>query len=166
MTAISQDTPRPYREVTKYATLPLAGYTNFASGSTAFNCYKGTVLLMDVSDTDGYYRPHNSEGAAVTVANGDIFGGIAMEYQQVTSSNAADGSVTITVARDGVWGFPVGSLAATDGGAPAYMSDDNTVTTTSTNNLWVGFIVKVDATYVWVDISQAVGQSILQLKVS
>jgi hypothetical protein len=160
MTALSADVQRPHRGVTQslITKLPLAGYTNFAGGSVAFNCYKGTLILCDVSDTDGYFRPHNSEGAAVTVASGDVFGGVAVEYQQVTSSNTADGSVSISVARDGIWAFPIASNAQTDVGAAAYASDDNTITATSTNNLWVGVIVGVDSTYVYVDISTAAGR--------
>ena len=81
-----------------------------------------------------------------------------LEYQEVTSENLADGLVKVTVAVDGVWGFPKGGLAITDIGAPAYASDDATITTTSTTAVWIGVIIDVDGTYVWVDIAQACGQ--------
>jgi len=138
--------------------LGMAGYTNFGSGSTAHSIYKGSLVVSDISDTDGYFRavPLTSSTA---MASGDIFGGIALEKQDVTSSDTADGSVEVTVAVNGVWGFAVGSLAITDLGAPAYASDDQTITTTSTNNLWVGTIVDRDATYVWVDIAHAAGRT-------
>lgn len=139
-------------------TLKLAGYTNFGGGSTAHTVYKGSMVVCDVSDTDGYFRacPLSS---SVNSAAGDIFGGVALEKQVVSSADAADGSKEITVAVDGIWGFAVGSLAITDIGAPAYASDDDTITTTSTNNFWCGYIVDVDSTYVWVDVSRAAGMA-------
>src|SRR3990172_2796601 len=84
-----------------------------------------------------------------------IFGGIAVEKQEVKASNLSDGAVEVTVARNGVWGFAAGSLAITDIGAAAYASDDDTITTTSTNNLWVGYIEDVADGYVWVNIEPA-----------
>ena len=136
------------------AVLRLAGYTNFGGGSTAHEVYKGSLMVCDVSDTDGYFRavPLTS---GTNMASGDIFGGVALERQSVTSSDTADGSILCTVARDGVWPFAKGGLAITDIGAPAYASDDDTITTTSTNNLWCGIIEDVDATYVYVNIAPA-----------
>lgn len=136
------------------AVVKLAGYTNFSGGSTAHTVYNGSVVVCDVSDTDGYFRacPLSS---SVNAASGDIFGGVALEKVAVTSTDTADGSKTVTVARNGVWGFAVGSVAITDIGAAAYASDDTTITTTSTNNFFVGDIEDVDATYVWVNIARA-----------
>lgn len=160
MAVMTSSVTRPVRSPVggvAHRALPLAGYTNFGGGSTAHSVYKGSVVCCDVSDTDGYFRacPLSS---SVNLAAGDIFGGVAVEEQNVTSSNTDDGSVKVTVAINGVWGFAVGSLAITDIGAPAYASDDQTITTTSTNNLWVGTIIDVDSTYVWVDITRAAGQ--------
>lgn len=134
--------------------IPLAGYTNFGGGSTAHSVFKGSLLVSDVSDTDGYFRavPLVSSTAMVS---GDVFGGIAAERQDVGASDAADGSVTVTVYRNGQWGFAKGSIAQTDVGAAAYATDDDTISTTSTDALWVGFIEEVDATYVWVNIERA-----------
>ena len=136
------------------AKLKLAGYTNFGAGNTEHTVYKGSLVVCDISDTDGYFRavPLTSSTAMVS---GDVFGGVALEKQAVTSTDTADGSVECTVARDGVWGFAVGSLAITDIGAAAYASDDTTITTTSTNNLWVGYIEDIDSSYVWVNIAPA-----------
>ena len=133
------------------AELKLAGYTNFGGGSTAHTVYKGSVVVSDISDTDGYFRaaPITSSTAA---AAADIFGGIAAEKVEVKSTDAADGSKKLTVFRDGVWGFPVGGCAITDIGAPAFASDDDTITTSSVNNFQVGIVEDVDATYVWVNI--------------
>ena len=157
MAVLSANIQRPVRLAhgeLQTAKVELAGYTNFGGGSTAHTVYKGSLVVSDVSDTDGYFRavPLCS---STNMASGDVFGGIAAEKQEVTSSNTADGAVVCTVYRNGVWGFPVGSIAATDIGAPAYASDDQTISTTSTNNLWVGYIEGVDSSYVWVNIEPA-----------
>lgn len=157
MAVLSANKSRPYRLAHgDLATmqLPLAGYTNFGAGTLPHTVYKGSVVVCDVSDTDGYFRacPLSS---SVNLAAGDIFGGIAIERQDVGAADLADGAVKVTVARNGVWGFAKGSLAQTDIGAAAYASDDDTITTTSTNNLWIGYIEEVDATYVWVNIEKA-----------
>lgn len=131
------------------AKLKLAGYTNYAGGSTAFTVYKGALMMCDVSDTDGYFAPKQSTIAA---ASGDIFGGVAAEKQSVTSSDTADGSVELTVYKNGVWGFPVASLAITDIGAVIYATDDEAVTTTSSNAIAIGILEDVDSTYAWINI--------------
>jgi len=157
MAVLTANKQRPVRlahgELTT-AELPLAGYTNFGAGTVAHSVFKGSLLVCDVDDTDGYFRavPLTS---SVNMAAGDIFGGIAAERQDVTASDTADGSVTVTVYRNGLWGFAKGNLAQTDIGAPAYASDDDTISTTANNNLWVGVIEEVDATYVWVNIEPA-----------
>lgn len=157
MAVLSTDKQRPVKlSVGEIHTglIPLAGYTNFAGGTTAHTVYKGSLTVCDVSDTDGYYRavPLTS---GTNMAGGDVFGGVAIEQQNVTSDDTADGSIECTVARDGIWGFPVGSVAITDIGAPAYASDDDTITTSSSNTLWVGYIEDYDSTYVWVNIAPA-----------
>ena len=138
-----------------FAKVRLAGYTNFGAGTLAHTVYKGSLVVSDVSDTDGYFRavPLCS---TTNMASGDIFGGIAAEHQDVTSADTADGSVECTVHRNGVWPFAKGSLAITDIGAPAYaVDDDGNPTTTSTNNLWIGYIEDVDDTYAWINIEPA-----------
>lgn len=157
MAVLSTNVQRPVRLPSgglTTAVVKLAGYTNFGGGSTAHTVYTGSLVVCDVSDTDGYFRacPLSS---SVNAASGDIFGGVSLEKIAVTSSDTADGSKLCTVARNGVWGFAVGSVAITDIGAAAYASDDQTITTTSTNNFFVGDIEDVDATYVWVNIARA-----------
>lgn len=157
MTVLSANIQRPVKLMhgeLKTKLVPLAGYTNFGAGSTAHTVYKGSILVIDVSDTDGYARAM-PDSASVNMAAGDIFAGIAAEKQVVDSSVPGDGDKEVSAYRDGVWGFPKGSIAQTDVGAPAYASDDNTVTTTSTVNLWIGYIEGVDDTYVWVNIEPA-----------
>lgn len=158
MTVLSARKDRPVKLPAgglTFTSLKLAGYTNFGSGSTAHTVYEGSLVVCDVSDTDGYFRAAPSTGSTAA-ASGDIFGGVAVQTVSVTSSDTADGSKVVKVATSGIWGFAVGSVAITDIGAAAYASDDDTITTTSTNNFFVGDIVDVDATYVWVRIDRAV----------
>lgn len=160
MAVLTTDFQRPNRGVDPrhFVALPVAGYTNFGGGNTVHNIYKGGVVICDVSDTDGYFRacPLTS---STNLASGDIFGGIALEAVTIGTNDTADGAKTVTVARDGVWAFPVSGLAVTDVGAAVYASDDQTITTTSTNNIWVGYLAYVDDTYAWVDISKAAGMA-------
>jgi len=151
MAVLSKDKQRPHQGELAPRHVKLAGYTNFGGGTTAHTVYKGSAVVCDVSDTDGYGRaaPLTS---STNAASGDMLLGVSLEQQAVTSTNTADGSVKCLVATKGIWGFAVGSLAITDIGAIAYFSDDDTVTTTSTNNFYAGRIVDVDATYVYVDI--------------
>ena len=115
--------------------------------------YKGSFGFSVINVTDGNYKRPTTNDADVA----DIVGGIAIEKQSVTSAHAADGSREVTVAVNGVWAFPKGSIAITDIGAPIYLSDDATATTTSTTALWIGFLVDWDSTYAWVDIEEACG---------
>lgn len=157
MAVLTASKSRPYRLAHgPLATmeLPLAGYTNFGAGTLAHTVYKGSLVVCDVSDTDGYFRAC-PDGATVNSAAGDIFGGIALDKVEVGAADAADGSKVVTVARNGVWGFAKGAIAQTDVGAAAYAADDDTISLTSTNNYWCGYIEEVDATYVWVNIEPA-----------
>lgn len=154
MTALTASKQRPVKPpqhgLATWA-VPLIGYTNKGGGNTAHTVYKGSILVNDVSDSDGYSRALADE----TTATGDVFTGIAAEKQVIDSDVTGDGDAECTAYRNGIWGFAKGNLTIADMGANAYASDDNTITTTDTNNLWVGKIVDVDGTYVWVDIAPA-----------
>jgi hypothetical protein len=131
--------------------LKMVGAT--AAGA-AYTVYQGAILMCDVSVADGYFR--NMVASATTAAAaGDIFGGVAAEKQVIGAGDTANGAKEITAIRNGVVAFPKGALALTDIGAPVYASDDGTVTTTDTNNLWIGYIEDVDDTYVYVNIAAA-----------
>jgi hypothetical protein len=90
------------------AEVKLAGYTNFDTGSKNNEVWSGSIVIQDVSDTDGYSRAAPAS-ASINAASGDFFMGLALEHVLVDSGSTADGSKKVTVARDGVWGFPVGS---------------------------------------------------------
>jgi hypothetical protein len=132
----------------------LVGYTDHQAGSSAYTCYKGAVMMIDESDVDGYAQPNQS---GYTVDPADIFLGICVEQVSVTASDTAQGDKKVKVATRGDWAFPVGSLTVTDIGALVYASDDGTLSTTVADNVWIGHIVNVDATYAWVRIDLAAG---------
>ena len=159
MTALTKDVQRPVKIPAgglSTASLPLVGYTNYSGGSADNQIYKGSLVASDVSDADGYY---NACGSIGNSAGGDVFGGVALHSALADSSFTADGSINVTVATTGVYGFAIGSLAVTDIGAPAYAPDDNLVNVTATSDAqWVGTVVEVDSTYIWVDISHATGR--------
>ena len=155
MAVLSADKNRPVKLAQgpiALASLPLAGYTNFGGGTVEHTVFKGSIVICDISDTDGYFRACPA-ASTTNAATGDIFGGIALEQQKVTSADLADGLIDVSVARNGLWGFAKGSLAQTDIGAIAYADDDDTITTTRTAKYLVGVIEEIDATYVWVNIA-------------
>ncbi len=133
----------------------LVGYTNYAGGSAINTIYKGAIVMMDVSDIDGYVQPMLS---TITAASGDVFMGIAAEGKATTSADTADNSVKIKLWTKGDFAFAKGALAVTDIGAAIYATDDQSITTTSTNALWIGKLVDVDDTYAWVRIDEATQQ--------
>ena len=157
MAVLAQDIQLPVRGVVETQKQPLTGYTNHAGGNVEHTVYKGSILVSDVSDADGYFRavPLSS---STNMATGDVFGGVAIEQVKVETTDTADGAKKVTAARTGVWGFAPGSLAITDLGADIYASDDQTVTTTSTNNLYIGTLVALEDSRAWVDIARAFGR--------
>jgi len=159
MTVLSANKSRPVKVPPgglKFRKLPLAGYTNFSGGNAENIVYKGSIVVCDVTDTDGYY--HAPVAIGTTAATGtDVIGGIAMEKVSVLAANTADGSKDVTVAVNGVWGFAIGSLDITDIGAPVYAQDDDSVTDSDTDAWWIGFVTEVDDTYIWVNIAPACG---------
>lgn len=157
--ALSANKQRPHKgyEPDKALQLPVTGVTNHPT-SAAFTIYKGAVLISDVSAADGYVH-HMPSSGTTAAASGDVFAGIALDKVIVATADTTDGTHEVSVATTGIWGFPIGSLAITDLGAAIYASDDDTVTSTSTNNLWIGSLVDVDSTYAWVNIEHAAGRT-------
>ena len=148
MAVLTVDKQRPYR-------LPPGGLDTRALQMDDLDetIYKGSVVFGDVSVQDGYFRAMPAATSTAATAS-DIFGGVALGQQTIKTTDSA-GDVEVTVAANGVWGFAKGTLAQTDIGAAIYASDDDTVTTSSTNNLWVGYLEEVDDTYAWVNIEDA-----------
>lgn len=161
MAVLTQDVSRPVRGHTpqKDVVYRLAGYTNQGSGNETEEIYKGSLVIVDISDSTGGYARACPATGSIALTTSDIFCGIAQHAQSVTSSNTADGSKTVRCAQDGVWAFAKASLTLADIGKNIYSTDDaGTLTVTSTDALWVGVLVDLDDTYAWVDISRAAGR--------
>lgn len=108
--------------------------------------YLGAMVCIDAA------------GYAIAGANaaGNIFAGIAEEHKDATG--LSNGDIRVQFRRRGVF-KPVGAgLAQSDVGSVAYLSDDQTITTTPTN-VRVGIIVDLDsATEPWVAIDASIAQ--------
>ena len=155
MANMTADLQRLYQDAARLHEFECVGYTAMQGGNVAYTIYKGAVVMIDVSDLDGYAQPRQS---GTNAATGDIFLGIAAEQVAITSADAANGSKKVRVWQRGVFAFAKCGLAKSDIGVLAYASDDGTVTTTSTNNLKIGYIRDVDDTYAWIDIDLMAGQ--------
>ena len=154
MSALTKSVSRPVRPPVggiKTRALPMIGATNYGA---AYTIYKGSIVVCDVTSADGYFEAPTTNDAQAA----DVIGGVAVEQQSIAAAQTSDGLKKVTVAVDGVWAFPKASLSITDIGAPVYATTDNDLTSTSTTAWWIGVIVDVDGTYVWVDIAQACGQ--------
>jgi hypothetical protein len=155
LTADKQRPCRPNAGGVTTRRLGLAGYTVMTA---VHSVYKGSWVICDINvSTTGYFRAAKS--ATTAGATGDIIGGISLEHKYVGASDLAEGSQYVTVAVDGVWGFPINSLTQADIGKAIYTTDDgNTISATSGTAYWVGTLVDVDATYAWIDIGRACGR--------
>lgn len=118
------------------------------AGTAVEEIYIGSVLWSD--GADGYFAAYDTTAAVAA----DIFGGVSLERISVVAADA-DGDKVASAAMDGIWGFAVGAIVVTDIGAAAYAEDDDVVGVTLLNNLWIGYVVDVDATFAWIDISDA-----------
>jgi hypothetical protein len=108
--------------------------------------YKGTLVSARVAD--GYAYPSRS-GIAT-----DSFLGVSMEKGV---GNGLAGGARFKVFKTGTYIFACSGFAQTDQGVKVYASDDSTVTKTSTNNQFVGYVAEVlSATLVRVRIDLAV----------
>ena len=107
--------------------------------------YKGGLL---VDKGTGYAEP-GDDGTGYT------FLGVAVES---ATGTASDGGVTVRVYKTGSFKYTLaGGATQTNLGVRVYVSDDQTVGTSSTNSIACGYIVKVvDATYVKVRIDSDV----------
>lgn len=150
MAALASNVQRPRIPINGKLNQYKVKLTGYTALTAAEEIYKGAVLMVDVSVADGYATPK-----AVDAAAGDLFAGVAMERVSIGSADAANGAKECVVAIDGLIGFPKGALAITDLGAPIYASTDNDISTTDTNNLWIGYLKDIDDTYAYVDIAPA-----------
>ncbi len=110
--------------------------------------YQGAMVF--VRNTDGY-----AYNARAGQSSTDIFVGVAVET--VDNTGGAAGAKTIRVWKAGEFTFAGSSLAQTNVGAAVYAVDENTITTTASTNVLVGYITEViSATRARVRITNAV----------
>lgn len=113
--------------------------------STSVTIYKGTMVSVRVAD--GYAYPgRNGTGT-------DKFVGVATETK---SGDGTAGSARVKVEKTGSYIFVASGMAQTDVGKAVYISDDQTVTLTSTDAQLCGYIEEyLSATSVRVRIDNA-----------
>lgn len=113
--------------------------------STSVTIYKGTMVNVYVAD--GYAYPGRNGTST------DKFVGVATE---TVSGNGTAGSARVKVFKTGTFLFAASGMAQTDVGKAAYISDDQTITLTSTSAQLCGYIEEVlSATLVRVRITPA-----------
>jgi hypothetical protein len=97
---------------------------------TAVKIFKGAMVAVDAAT--GYALP-----AANT--SGYIFQGIARD--RADNTDGASGEITVVVDRPARFSVILASAAITDIGLDVYVADDNTVTKTVGNGVYVGKVV-------------------------
>ena len=107
--------------------------------------YKGALLV----DKNTGYASVGDDGS------GYIFLGVAVES---ATGGSADGTHTVRVNKTGVYQYTMsGGASQTNLSTRVYITDDNTVASSTTNSVACGYVVKyVDSTYVKIRIDRDV----------
>lgn len=95
--------------------------------------YKGALLQVDKTGADEGYAKPLSDGASRK------FIGVAVE--SADNSSGSNGDINVRVYKTGVFQYTKATAVQADVGAAAYGHDDNTIGTTSTNSVFVGYVV-------------------------
>ena len=135
MTALSAnlDTERKDGEIIRYPVLASA------------TIYKGALVV----DLDTGYA---SAGAD---ASGALFLGVAVEKED--NSSGGDAGKAVRVNKKGTYIFSKTTAVQTDVGLPMYITDDQTVATSSSHSVLAGYCVDVpDSSHVRIRIDAAV----------
>ena len=137
--------------LTKAFDIPWKAGEDLSLALGAVKIYRGAAVGI-VTGT-GYVVVFNPATAGMR------FVGIATETVDNSAGNAGD--KRIKVKRKGIVEFNQSVLAVTDINSPAYLSDDNTVTTTP-NAICVGVIVAIDGSSLkaYVDMEKATGYAL------
>lgn len=114
--------------------------------------YKGGLLQIETSgDGQGYVSP-------LSDGTNRRFVGVAVEG--VDNSDGSNGDETVRIYKTGVYQYTKDSAVQTEVGDAAYGHDDNTIGTSTTNDVYVGRIVGlVDSSTVKLQIDSAVDAS-------
>lgn len=114
--------------------------------AAAETIYKGALVFANAA---GYLYP--AEDTASTV----YFVGVAIE--QGDNSSGANGAISIRVNKIGTYEFAKASAVVGDIGSLVYARDDQTVATSTTNSISVGYVVEIpDSSHVQVRIDTVV----------
>lgn len=114
----------------KYSPCDLKEYKTYQSTTI----YKGGMVTLD---TTGYARA----GADTTSYR---FVGVC--YEKCDNSTGASGAKDVNVYKEGEFQFNMTGAAQAHVGILAYLVDDTTVASTSTNSIAVGYITEVPET--------------------
>lgn len=117
--------------------------------SAAQTIYKGQPMILDISEDTVYARGFVD---ATTVANDDIFIGIAAEPATVlTTDTEADNEIEIYVWPT-IIGFKSSVYTDADVGDTVYMSDSATLSATAADNPQLGKLHRVHDGYAYVQL--------------
>ena len=93
--------------------------------------YKGALVSFE------------SGGYAAPLTAGEVFAGIA--YAECDNSAGSDGDLSVKVYTVGDFSHALSGATIANIGEACYASDDGTLTLTSTDNTFVGYVVDVPA---------------------
>jgi hypothetical protein len=108
--------------------------------------HKGALVSVR---SDGYAYPSRSGTSS------DVFVGVA--FESADNTGGAAGAKSVRVWKSGTYVYNGSGFTQASVGQAMYAADDNTLTTTSTNNQLVGYVVEVlSATQARIRIDNAV----------
>ena len=121
--------------------------------SAAQTIYTGHPMILDISEDTVFVRGFLD---ATTVANDDIFIGIALAPKAVaTADTEVDNKVEIAT-HPTIVGFPGSVFTDADVGDPVYMSDSSTLSATVGDNPVLGILHRVEDGYQYVRLESPV----------
>lgn len=124
--------------------------------SAAQHIYKGSPMILDVSEDTLYPRIFTS---AVTLAASDVFIGIAEEEVNVQTTDTEANNIVNLITGPSIVGFKSAVFTDADVGKSVYFDDSGTLTATSTANLYIGKLIRVEAGYAFVQLAAPYIQS-------
>ncbi len=107
----------------------------------------GIILTYPVKETTTIYKGAlvciGSDGYAFPGADGASRKFVGVCVEKADNSAGSNGSILVRVYTTGVFQYSKATAAVTDLNSVAYIHDDNTVGTSSTNSVAAGYIVGI-----------------------